>query len=63
MTAIIITHIVMTIIFLFVLLAMICYISDMRKELIYWKELFDKTKEERDKLATKKSNIKKLNVK
>ena len=63
MTAIIITHIVMTIIFLFVLLAMICYISDMRKELVYWKELFDKTKEERDKLATKKSNIKKLNVK
>ena len=63
MTAIIITHIVMTIIFLFVLLAMICYISDMRKELIYWKELFDKAKEERDKLATKKSNIKKLNVK
>lgn len=63
MTAIIITHIVMTIIFLFVLLAMICYISDMRKELIYWKELFDKTKEERDKLANKKSTIKKLNVK
>ena len=63
MTAIIITHIVMTIIFLFVLLEMICYISDMRKELIYWKELFDKTKEERDKLATKKSTIKKLNNK
>lgn len=63
MTAIIITHIVMTIIFLFVLLAMICYISDMRKELVYWKELFDKTKEERDKLANKKSTIKKLNVK
>ena len=63
MTAIIITHIVMTIIFLFVLLAMICYISDMRKELIYWKELFDKTKEERDKLANKKSTIKKLNNK
>ena len=63
MTAIFIIHIVMTIIFLFVLLAMICYISDMRKELIYWKELFDKTKEERDKLATKKSTIKKLNNK
>lgn len=61
MTAIIITHIVMTAIFLFVLLAMICYISDMRKELVYWKALFDKTKEERDKLATKKSNIKKIN--
>lgn len=63
MTAIFIIHIVMTIIFLFVLLAMICYISDMRKELIYWKELFYKTKEERDKLATKKSTIKKLNNK